>query len=246
MNTSPCLAVIALVAAACSTGAPATPSAEAPSARATASAVAISAAPTTATTTGPAGVQAWPTTFDVELRGTYTVDPPFRIPFSITVDEGGWFSGHLHETFIDLQRFDGITQQFPNRMLGFADPDHFRGSGDIPIASLTPDSALDLLAARASLQTSNRVAQTLFGIDGVRMDVHSGTGSNPLFGNGTDHFGLGPQLDIRLVVLPRDGRLFVVCVLAVTGDLDGAWKQALPILTSVQLADEPFGAAEIP
>lgn len=216
------VAAIALTLAACSAG---TPSAEAPSPQPTASAALATPR-----------VQPWPPTFDIELRGTYAVDPPFRIPFTITIDDGGWFSGHLHDTFIDLQRFDGITpHQFPNRMLGFADPDHVRGGTDVDVSGLTPDAAADLLAGRASLMTSNRVGQRLFGLGGVRIDVHSATNSNPLFGNGADHFGLGPQLDVRMVVLPRDLRLFVVCVLAAPGDLDAAWEQALPILETVGL-----------
>jgi hypothetical protein len=206
---------------------------------------ASTAAPTTAPTLSPTpapsippGLRAWPTTFDVAVQGTYWSTPPFRIPFSITIDGPGWFSGHLHAEFVDLQRFDGMAQhQFPNRMLGFADPGRFRGvDGPVDVAGLTPDAALDLLAGRASLTTTNRAAQELFGLTGARVDVHSATSNNPLFGGEEGDFGLGPQLDIRLVVLPLDGRLLVVAVLAAPGDLDGAWDQALPILESVELA----------
>jgi hypothetical protein len=201
--------------------------AEAPSVPPTPSAAAVSATP---------GMQAWPTAFDVELHGTYAADPPFRIPFTITVDATGWYSGHLHAAFIDLQRFDGMTpHQFPNRMLGFADPDHVRGGTDVDVENLAPDGALDLLAARASLQVSNRAPQRLLGIDGVRMDLHSATDSNPLFGNGADNFGLGPELDVRLVALPLRRRLFAVVVLAAPGDLEAAWEQAIPMLASLNL-----------
>ena len=226
MRTLVRLVAITLVPAACASPSP------------TASPTVTPTATPTATAIAPGGAQPWPATFDVELHGTYAANPPFRIPFEITIVDPGWFSGHLHDTFIDLQRFDGITpHQFPNRILGFADPDHVRGdAGDVTVASLTPDAALDLLAGRASLATSNRAAATLFAIDGARMDLHSATNSNPLFGNGADNFGLGPQPDVRLVLLPRDGRLFVVAVLAAPGDLDGAWEQALPILGSMRLA----------
>jgi hypothetical protein len=180
----------------------------------------------------------WPATFGVELHGTYWSDPPFRIPFAIRVDEAGWFSGHLDDVFVDLQRFDGMTtHELPNRLLGFGDPDHVRGGdGDVPVTGLGPDAALDLLAGRASLKTSNRAEQSLFGLIGARLDVHSSTNSNPLFGNGTDNFGLGPELDVRLVLLPFRGRLLVVAVLAAPGDLDGAWEHALPILATVRLS----------
>jgi hypothetical protein len=185
----------------------------------------------------PPGAAAWPKAFDVAMDGTYWSTPPFTIPFTITVDEAGWFSGHLHPEFIDLQRFDGMTQhQFPNRMLGFGDPEHIRGNdGDVADTGLTPDAALDLLAARASLATSNRAAVELFGLTGARLDVHSATGNNPIFGGAAGNFGLGPELDIRLVLLPLDGGLLVVAVLAAPGDLEGAWDQALPILETVKL-----------
>lgn len=180
---------------------------------------------------------AWPKAFDIEMAGTYWSSPPFTIPFEITVTGPGWFSGHLHPTFVDLQRFDGMTQhQFPNRMLGFGDPDHVRGdSGNVDVAGLTPDAALDLLAARASLTSANRAAVELFGLTGARLDLHSATGNNPLFGDPSGNFGLGPELDVRLVLLPRNGRFFVVVVLAAPGDLDGAWEQVIRILDTVRL-----------
>jgi hypothetical protein len=233
------VAAMAITIAACAPAA-------VPSAHPPPSAAAASPGPTSRPTptiapviaTPPPGTTAWPTRFDVEMHGTYWSAPPVRIPFGITVDEAGWYSGHLHDTFVDLQRFDGITpHQFPNRMLGFGDPDHVRGGGgDVDVAGLTPDAAFDILAGRASLKTGNRATQALFGLHGARLDLHSVTSSNPLFGNGSDNFGLGPELDIRLVLLPRDGRLLVVAVLAAPGDLDGAWDQALPILETVRLA----------
>lgn len=172
------------------------------------------------------------------MAGTYWTSPPFQIPFAITVEEPGWFSGHLHNDFLDLQRFDGITpHQFPNRMLGFADPDTIRGGdGAVDVGGLTPDAAFDLLATRASLVIGNRADVELFGLAGSRLDIHSGTGNNPVFGSEGGNFGLGPELDVRLVLLPRNGRFFVVLVLAVPGDLDDAWDQALPILETVRLS----------
>lgn len=184
----------------------------------------------------PPGTTSWPKAFDIELAGTYWSSPPFSIPFAITVEEPGWFSGHLHAEFLDLQRFDGITpHQFPNRLLGFADPDRFRGAdGPVAVAGLTPGAALDLLAARASLRTTDRAAVELFGLAGERLDLHSATNNNPLFGGTEGDFGLGPELDVRLVALPRDGRLFVVVVSAPPGEIDAAWEQAMPILETIR------------
>ena len=70
---------------------------------------------------------------------------------------------------------------------------------------------------------------------GERLDLHSATNNNPLFGGEAGDFGLGPQLDVRLALLQREDRLLVVAVLAARGDLDGAWDQALPILATVEL-----------
>lgn len=169
---------------------------------------------------------------------TYWSSPPFAIPFTITVDEAGWFSGHLNSEFIDLQRFDGMAQhQFPNRMLAFGDPEHIRGNdGEVDDEGLAPDAALDLLAARSSLTTSTRATVELFGLTGARLDIHSATGNNPIFGGAAGNFGLGPELDIRLILLPLDGGLLVVLVSAKTADLDAAWEQALPLLETVELA----------
>jgi hypothetical protein len=239
------LLVIPLAVAACTLGgAPATsppgPTAPSPTATATsgpttAPSPVVTAAPRA---TPPPGTTAWPKAFDIEMTGTYWSSPPFTIAFAITIDEPGWFSGHLHPEFTDLQRFDGMTQhQFPNLLLGFGDPEHIRGNdGDVDVAGLTPDTALDLLAARASLTTANRAAVELFGLTGARLDIHTATGSNPIFGGPAGNFGLGPELDIRLVLLPLGGRLLVVLVSATTANLDAAWEQALPLLETVALA----------
>lgn len=196
-----------------------------------------SAAPTgNSLPTPPPGTTAWPKAFDIEVRGTYWSSPPFRIPFQITIDAPGWYSAHLHDDFFDFMRFDDRPHQFPNRMIGFADPEHFRGGdGDVAIGTLTPESALGLLADRASLATSNEAVQGLFGLVGRRIDLHSATNNNPLFGAEGGDFGLGPELDVRLVALPRADRLLVVVVLAAPGDLDAAWEQALSILETVRL-----------
>jgi hypothetical protein len=236
---------IALIACSPSAAASASTTAAAPTVSSSAppSATPAPATPSAAPTrsplsTPPPGTTAWPGAFDIEVRGTYWSSPPFRIPFEITIDEPGWYSAHLHDDFLDFMRFDDRPHQFPNRMVGFADPEHVRGGdGEVAIGTLTPEAALELLAARASLATSNAAGQELFGLFGKRMDLHSATNNNPLFGAEGGDFGLGPELDVRLVVLPRADRLLVVLVLAAPGDLDGAWEQALPILETVRFAE---------
>lgn len=181
---------------------------------------------------------AWPKVFDIELDvATYWSSPPFRIPFAITITEPGWYSAHLHDDFFDFMRFDGVPHKFPTLMVGFGDPDHVRGGdGDVAVDDLTPAAALDLLEARASLVATNRSDVELLGLQGARIDLHSATGSNPIFGTAEGNFGLGPELDVRLVLLQRPGRLLVVAVLAPPGGLDAAWDRALPILETVRLS----------
>jgi hypothetical protein len=186
----------------------------------------------------PLGVLAWPTAFDTPLEeATYFSSPPFRIPFTLVVGEPGWGTGHLHADFFDLLRFDGVAhEQLPNRMLAFADPDYVIGvHGNVSVATLTPRAALDLLAERPDLTVSTREQVELFGLAGERLNVHSATGSNHVFGGAGGDLGIGPELDTRLAFLPLNGRLLGVLVMAEADDLQAAWDLALRILDTVDL-----------
>ena len=80
--------------------------------------------------------------------GTYFTSPPFVIPLTVEISEAGWYAGHLNPVFIDLQRYDGVeVGGIPSRMLAFGWPENVRGNdGPVPVAGLTPETALDLLA----------------------------------------------------------------------------------------------------
>ncbi len=171
--------------------------------------------------------------------GTYFSSPPFLVPLSITVSEAGWYAGHINPVFIDLQRFDGVAVgTFPTRMLAFGWPENVRGDGGaVPVAGLTPAAALDLISERGSIETAERAAVELFGLAGERIDLHSELGNNPIFGTANGDFGVGPELDARLVALPLDEGLLMVAVLAPAADLEDAWDQALPMLESVKVID---------
>jgi hypothetical protein len=204
---------------------------------------AASAAPTAAPATPsaiprPSGTAAWPTEFAVEMSpATYFSSPPFIVPFTIEVSEAGWYAGHINPVFIDIQRFDGVeVGSFPTRMLAFGSPQNVRGAdGVVPVSGLTPAAALDLLTQRSSVEPGDRAPIELFGLTGERIDLHSDLGNNPLFGTANGDFGLGPELDVRLVALPLDDGLLMVAVLAVAADLEEAWDQALPMLETVEL-----------
>lgn len=240
-----CAAIITL--AACGTATAPTPVPSGPGATVTPTMQPpASAAPTAAATPSatpvprPSGTLAWPAEFAVELPpGTYFTSPPFVVPMTIAVTEPGWYAGHLNPVFIDLQRFDGIESgSFPTRMLGFGWPENVQGAdGPVPVDGLTPAAALDLLAARGSLEPGDRETIELIGLGGEWLDLHSDLANNPLFGTADGNFGLGPELDVRLVALPHAGGLLMLAVLAAADDVDAAWDQALPMLESIQLGD---------
>ena len=236
-----------LVLTACGTATSPPPSAttapgSAPPATAPATAAPITAAPTADPTAvpRPSGTLAWPTEFAVEMTpGTYFTSPPFVLPMTVALTEAGWYAGHLNPVFIDLQRFDGVeVGSFPTRMLAFGRPENVRGNeGAVPVAGLTPAAALDLMSERGSVDAGERADIELFGLQGERIDLHSDLGNNPIFGTANGDFGLGPELDARLVALPLDGGLLIVATLAPADDLDDAWEQALPILDTVELGN---------
>lgn len=225
-----------------STSAPTPPGTSPAATSGPASAAATTAPAATAPTAvpRPAGSLAWPTGFAIEMdAGTYFSSPPFVIPLTIEISGTGWHAGHLNPVFIDLQRYDGVeVGGFPTRMLAFGWPENVRGNdGPVPVEGLTPSAAVDLLADRGSVAPGERAAVELFGIAGERIDLHSDLSNNPIFGTADGDFGLGPELDVRLVALPLNDGLLMVGVLAPTADLDDAWEQALPMLESVEIIE---------
>lgn len=239
-----CAAILVLAACGTATSPTASPTAagaSTPPATAAPGSAAPTAAPaTTAPSVAPrpSGTLAWPTEFAVEMTpGTYFSSPPFVIPMRVALTEPGWYAGHINPVFIDLQRFDGVAVgSFPTRMLAFGSPENVRGNaGKVPVAGLTAAAALDLMSERASVQAGERAEIELFGLQGERIDLHSGLGNNPIFGTANGDFGLGPELDARLVALPLDDGLLIVAILAPADDLDAAWEQALPILETAEL-----------
>ena len=185
----------------------------------------------------PPGAVSWPSEFAVEMRGTYFSSPPFVIPFTIDIDQPGWYAGHINPVFVDLQRYDGVdVGSFPTRMLGFGWPETVRGAdGPVAVDLLTPDSAIDLLVPRASLGVANRQPAVALGLDGERVDLHSVVQNNPVFGSADGDFGIQPELDARLVVLQYGDGLLMVVVLAPPGELEAAWTEVADMLASIEL-----------
>lgn len=231
-------ATLALLVAACAP--PAATVAPTATASVTTSPPPATATPATnAPPSAPAGALAMPTQFAVELEpGTYFSSPPFELGFIFDVDEPGWFAGHLNDEFFDLQRYEGeaMVGVTPIRMVGFGHPALIRGrTGNVPVSELTPRGAVDLLAARDDLESANVEDVELAGQMGSRLDLHSDQANNPLFGGEDGVFGLGPELDARLIVLPIDEGFLLMIVLAPPGELGDAWEEAQAIFESVEL-----------
>ena len=168
--------------------------------------------------------------------GRYDSQPPFNIPFTFEAPAGGWESMHVHGEFFDLGRFEGEERQTaPARWIAFGDPEHVRGSVDVPDTDLTPDEAAALLAEREDLTAGEPVPFSLDGRDGVRLDLHAPEPNTPIFGGAEGDFGLEPTVDVRLGFVPVDEGLLVVFVAAPADELDAAWEEAQPVLESVDL-----------
>lgn len=181
-----------------------------------------------------------PATFGVELEpGTYFSSPPFELAFTFDVAEPGWIAGHLNDEFFDLQRYAGEpgVGVLPTRMVGFGHPESFnRDDGEVPVSELSPHGAVDLLANRGLLEASNVADLEIFGLPGVRIDLHSDFDNNPIFGGDDGNFGLFPELDLRLVVVDiGDGDLLALVLLAPPDELEDAWTESRAILESVEL-----------
>ncbi len=205
---------------------------------ASAASPAASAAPVAPTL--PPGVLQLPTEFAAELPpGRYQSSPPFQVAFTFEVLEPGWVAGHRGPEFVDMQRFvvEPAPGVVPVRLIGFGHAETFRGDdGDVAVSELTPGEAVDLLAERASLGATNVGEIELFGRPGARVDLHSDVANNPVFGGADGTFGLGPELDMRLVVVPLEDDVLLVVVMAPAGELEAAWDEALPVLRTVELA----------
>ena len=172
----------------------------------------------------------------VFVPGRYDSQPPFNIPFTFEAPAGGWESMHLHGEFFDLGRFATEERQTaPARWIAFGDPEHVRGSEDVPDTDLTPAEAAALLAGRDDLTAGDAVPFSLDGREGVRLDLHAAEQNTPIFGGAEGDFGLEPSVDVRLGFVPVDEGLLVVFVAAPADELDAAWGEAQPVLESVDL-----------
>ena len=173
---------------------------------------------------------------EVLVAGRYDSHPPFNIRFTFDVPAGGWESMHLHGEFFDLGRFEGEERQTaPVRWIAFGDPDHVRGSEDVPDTDLTPAEAAALLAERDDLTASEPVPFSVDGREGVRLDLHAPEPNTAIFGGAEGDFGLEPSVDVRLGFVPVDEGLLVVFVAAPAVELDAAWEEAQPVLESIDL-----------
>ena len=172
------------------------------------------------------------------MQGRYTSSPPFDVPFTFEVIGEDWESGHMHGDFFDLLQIPETSPGVPSRWIGFGLPTVIHGDPDTPAADLTPADAADLLAARTDLETSEPSEVTVAGLEGTQIDMRTMTPNTHIFGGPGGDFGLGPEHDARLAIVPWDDGLLLFLVLATAGELDEAWQEALPILDSVELESQ--------
>lgn len=178
-----------------------------------------------------------PTAFAAELApGRYFSSPPFELAFTFLVDDPGWRAGHLNGEFFDIQRFEGEPGvNLPSRLVGFGRPDVFHGpDGAAPAAGLAPGQAIDVVAAQGDLDSTNVRAIEIAGRAGARVDLHSATNNNHVFGGEDGDFGMGPELDVRLAAVAFEDGLLVLVVSAPPGELGAAWDEAIAIFDSIE------------
>ena len=194
-------------------------------------------APTSTPGAPPASPIAFPTTTgEVARPGPLRQPTAVQHPLHVRGAGRRWESMHLHGEFFDLGRFATEERQTaPARWIAFGDPEHVRGSEDVPDTDLTPAEAAALLAERDDLTAGEPVPFSLDGREGVRLDLHASEPNTPIFGGAEGDFGLEPSVDVRLGFVPVDEGLLVVFVAAPADELDAAWEEAQPVLESVDL-----------
>ena len=190
--------------------------------------------PATPAATAPSSPEALrlPSASQVQIEpGRYSSRPPFDIEFTFDVP-AGWESGHLQGEFFDLLQL--AAPGTPSRWIAFAHPDLIYGETDVPAGELTPPEALDTMSALDGLETGPSSPFEIGGLTGVVADLRATAAQVPLFGGAAGDFGFTDELDLRLGIVPMDGALLLVLVMAPADELDAAWAEAAPILDSVE------------
>lgn len=183
-------------------------------------------------------------TGQVLAAGRYASSPPFDIRFTFEVPATGWESMHLHGEFFDIGQFETDARPAnPIRWIAWGHPQLIYGATEVAVRDLTRDEVIGLLTARDDLTASEPEPFTFAGTDGARVDLHAMASNTRLFGGQAGDFGLEPTLDARLGLVVVNNDLLVVMVLAPPRELEAAWQEAQPILTSVEL---DYGTLETP
>lgn len=185
----------------------------------------------------PIGAFDWPTDSAIALTpGRYSSSPPFDVQFTIDIPADNWGSAHLHGEFFDFMDVTQLGVQ-PTRWAAFAHPDTIGGGDDaVPAQDLSPRAAAEVLASVENVVAGPISEARLAGLAGVRLDLATDVASTPVFGGSAGQFGLDPAYEARVTILPHsaDGDLFLVLVLAPTGQLDAAWSELEPILATIR------------
>jgi hypothetical protein len=195
---------------------------------------------TSATPSEPApgetlAIMAFPRQSAITLEpGRYRSSPPFDVPFTFELDDSGWETGHLHGEFFDVLLDVGL-EGVPAEWLAFAHPEYIGTEPGSSVSGLSPDAAISVLLGRTDLTVSEPEPFTLDGRDGSVVDIHANEPDTQVFGGEGGAFGMNPNLDARLAVVPLEDDLLLVIVLADPARLDAVWDHVQPILDSVDL-----------
>jgi hypothetical protein len=195
------------------------------------------ATPTPGPTATNVPVLAWPADSAIALTpGRYRSTPPFDIPFTIDIPQGEWGSAHLNPEFFDFMNVTELGVE-PTRWVAFAHPESIWGPGAASTAGLAPRAAAELLAQLDDVVAGPVSDVTLAGTAGARIDLSTRFPNVHLFGGPGGQFGLDPDYELRLTVLPHnaDDDLLLILVLAPRGELEAAWAEIEPILETIRL-----------
>ncbi|MGI8928951.1 MAG: hypothetical protein ACR2H0_05740 [Candidatus Limnocylindrales bacterium] len=100
---------------------------------------------------------------------------------------------------------------------------------------MTPDEAASLMAGGTGVDAGPTSPFEIDALSGVRLDLHAHGPNTHIFGGPDGDFGLEPNLDARLGIVPVASGLLLVLVLAPPAELEATWAEAQPILASIDL-----------
>ena len=104
----------------------------------------------------------------------------------------------------------------------------------LPAAS--PQQAVALLRQNEGLAIVDERPVEILGRWGIQVDIVASHADTPVLGEGGAFLGLGPDSDLRLLLLQADEGILAVGLLSPVGELERWVADAQPVVESVLLA----------